>query len=204
VVIALGTAIPQQLAEAETTKEKVCHHEPTGECTETHLGVAPPKPGATECTSRSDCAYDEFCGAGVCRTIDGETATLCIDRLWLEGFACEPVESIELTLRKVGGADWGESRLAHVELDVAPGQECAVQEPRACEMVDLEVLARNFLLFEKRYDVAGYSDLHMTSEVVSGHQQILNWLDTPCRELTYQRGDGSGLSLVGEVSLWYP
>jgi hypothetical protein len=109
---------------------------------------------------------------------------------------------VELDIQENGPDRYYPHLLRHVWTP-DPGAECTVVQVDECVSVELDHLARNILKFRKVY-AGDETHTHSTNEFLAGEQQVLDWLDAPCKSLSYQRGDGSGLSVMGEVSLWYP
>jgi hypothetical protein len=140
----------------------------------------------------------------VCRTVEGETATLCINRLWLEGNVCSVIDAMHLYISFEGPDAWLGNFLVANAYPVAE-RPCTPVVAEECVQVDLEVMARNIIGLKKDYSTANptFAGTY-TTEFVAGHQQVLDWLDAPCRPLAYQLSGGSGLTVMGEVSLWYP
>lgn len=170
------------------------------QCVETHLNEAAPNPDGKACTTRADCSPVEFCGAGTCRTLDGELATLCVDKLWVEGAFCGDLDH-------VGASVFTERRwkpdplLLSLERDLDESDACDVVAVHECTTVSLEVVAES-LLNVSRY-VGGPGWKNSTHVFISGEQGILDWLESGCvsMEPGFQHGS---VGVQGQVSLWYP
>ncbi len=200
-------ASPQAKAAPEPLhmEDGACVGEPPAPiCEPVHLSTPKPVANPRACDTRDDCLPTEFCGAGVCRTLEGEHATLCVQRAWIEGPLCVgderwlsvwgyfPVHNIE------GGAlHWGRPR----------DEGTCVVEGLECSVIDLSVWATKPVSLFATVSTAeqgGEARAYANEEFI-GRERLRSLIDAGCYTLR-------GMDPIPEwdthpyahIALWYP
>ncbi len=172
-------------------------------CEPRHLSTPRPVANPRACDTREDCLPTEFCGAGVCRTFDGEQATLCVQRAWIEGFLCEDAGWMQVIADsnafQPGSNSFGWLR------KLEPGT-CLVEDVE-CTVIDLPVWSHaqaEFLVAATADEDAHVFD-YSASEYFSGQERLRQLIDAGCYPIRGASPSRDGeMHPFAHVALWYP
>ncbi len=176
---------------------------PAPVCTPEHLTTPKELVAPRSCATRADCLPTEFCGAGACRELQGEKATLCIERAWLQGQLCQEVDEISVSVRTAySGGDWG---YVFWQGPIVADGSC-VAEIHHCDEVDLLDLARE----GTEFGVFAYAPderwtYHSAVEYFAGHERIRSLINAGCYTITNRlSADPEEAQPRAHIALWYP
>jgi hypothetical protein len=173
-------------------------------CEPVHLSTPKPVDDPRACDTRDDCLPTEFCGAGVCRILDGEQATLCVQRAWIEGPLCAGDEhwlAVDgyISGSYVEGGDFGWRRPREEGECVVEGLECTVIELSAWAHNQVSLVA--LITAEER----GGVQRAYAHENFVGRERLRSLIDAGCYTL---RGTdpipGWDTHPYAHIALWYP
>lgn len=171
---------------------------PDAVCEPVHVTTAPPVPNPRACDSRDDCHPDEFCGAGACRTLEGERGTICIERAWLEGRVCP--DDYEFIVLNASASH----QVFFWEQPLNGSVPCAV-ETQECWEVDLGEWAR----WERSYTAAllppNRIAEHLSNEMSAGAEAVRAQINAGCNTVHPSRPlPGDEAYTRAHYALWFP
>lgn len=172
-------------------------------CEPQHLTTPKDLVDPRACRSRADCLPNEFCGAGACRVLEGEKATFCIERGWVEGKLCD-IPWMRLSADLQDGGVRTPILSSERELDL----EASCQwEARLCTEVDLAAMARSELRLSIRMtDAPGDIWGHWAQTYIAGPETFRTMLEEGCMEVQGVEGEAerTHVGVFAHIGLWYP